>query len=1064
MTRKPFHSSLVIRHSSFPNRVPAFLLALFVAIPLAFSAQAPDAATVRGKLVEAAGKFPWAPPDGYRLSGQFTLKITGEEIPYRATYRRSPQEWVAEFVQANPTRSMRCGSAPQAWVSTPEVTADAAPRQLPFCAQYDFPLLYSELLRILAEGKGGPEFRLESDGHEVAVRGRLWNGLRAVFIFYTTDYSLKKVSLRAPGEAQPAWLIPILQSNGTTLLQQLPPGKSDGFEVWFSQVSDLVGFRHPVRTDYISQGGSAASFVLESAAPLKAGEGMPERPPYLPWLEGITFRPGWDPHRPSLLVGVDELPRFRSRLDSPPWSDWRRANMLAAAWANAALVLARCVPSVSSPLSLTLVLALSMCGFVLLLRRRYLATGRNIPPGWLLTGGLVWLAVLLSGVAQIQMQKAPARSLISLHLAIRYAVTGSPMHAAAARRLLETLPDSGAPAADGDRADACRAYALAYDLISPGMNRNKQAQLERILFDYASPLYGALQGWRFSSAEGSRFAAGVGMVGLATGYEEYVRAARSAMEDLLGNQLSGGLHREGPGPGAEAFDAAADFFAAVKHSGGQDYFLTQGFQDYVRATLLMTSPVGTLPLFQGTGLDHASHYVPFLLKAANHVPDDIAGRCVAAYRAYWRLGRYSTRGFSKVRANVAKPERFFLADPYTLFEYEESEPAGVLPAESAAFAGGQGAILRAGRGADSIYLALNARRPPMTQPARDALAFEIYAYDSLLAHGPGLPRPDHRAFELAGRTSSSNCITFNRASQSGTQSTGVAATLLNQPLFDYVRALADRAYDLGQFQRDVVLVRPEKNHPPYFLVVDEVRAIDPQATVQWYLHGKGELDIGLDRFARWTCAAFEPPSLRSKTLYLTAYPVGQNGTMRPEPGMLYYENPGDNQSSQALVMEWKGSSRFCTVLTPRTASMAETRFAPVPNLDSCRVGVTDWISLGTPEVRIRAGSFHHVSEYVAVRERGTRFPGLLMVGGTEFGLGPHSIVSKKPVFVSLDGLRGGLINFRPDTDVELRSPEIVPSTRFYLDGKEIAPSGDGRLILRLGETGEHTLALSSTDR
>ncbi len=1058
MIEKWLQSPIVTRQSSIQRRFSTTILVILIlAVPIALPASPLDPGAVRNMLVESLGRLPWTPTQGYRLSGQFVLKITGEEIPYRAAYYRSPQDWVTDFEQANRTRNLRCGSAPLAWVSSPEVTVEVAPRQLPFCAQYDFPLLHSELLRILSEAKAGRDFRIESDGHEVVVRGRLRNGLQAVFIFYTTDYALKRVSLRAPGAAQPAWLIPTLPSDGAVQLQSLPPERSDGFEIWFSQVSDLGGCRYPVRTDYMAQGGSAASFVLESAEPLKRDEGMPERPPYQPWSGGLTFRPGWDPHRPSLFLGIEEIPRLRARLASRPWRDWRRANALAAAWGNTALLVARYVPSLSSPLSLTLVLALSICGFVLLLRRRYRASGRKIPSGWMIAGGFVWFAVLLSGVAQIQMQNAATRGLLTLHLAIHYTVTGSSLHAAAATQFLETLPGAGAPASDGDRSDACRAYALAYDLVSPVMNRQKQAQIERILFDYASPLYGALQGWRFGSAAGSRCAAGVGMVGLAVHSDDYVRAACAALDDMLDNQVTGGLHREGPGPGAEAFDSAADFFEALKHAGGKDYCATQAFQEYVSATLAMTSPLGTLPLFEGTGLDHAIHYVPFLLKAANHVPHDVASQCVAAYEAYWRTGRYSTRGLSKIQADLTRPERFFLSDPFTMLEYEEPEPRGTLPSESAVFAHGQGAILRAGRGADSVYLALNARRTPQTQPARDALAFEVYAYNGLLAHGPGVPRPGHKAFALAHQTSSANCITFNRAGQSGTQSAGVAAALLNQPRFDYVRALADRAYDQGQFQRDIVLVRPDRDHPAYFLIIDEVHAIDPQTTMQWYLHGMGDLDIGLNHLARWTGIAFEPPVLRSAKLFLTAYPVGMNGTMRPEPGTLYFENPGDNQESQTLVMEWKGSSRFCTVLAPRTAAMQEMGFAPLANLDSCRIGITDWISLGTPETRVRAGSFRHVSEYVAVRERGTHFPGLLMVGGTEFVFGPHSVASSKPLFVSLDGIRGSLMNFRPDTEVELRSPEIEQGKLYQLDSGPIEPAGPGRLVLRLIEPGEHRL-------
>jgi hypothetical protein len=619
------------------------------------------------------------------------------------------------------------------------------------------------------------------------------------------------------------------------------------------------------------------------------------------------------------------------------------------------------------------------------------------------------------------------------------------------------MPESEPPRSMAERADACQAYALAYDLISPTIRRNTQAQIERNLFDYALPLYGALQGWRSCRSSGSRFAAAVGMAGLAIGCEAYVSTARETVERLLKKQLSGGLHREGPGAGAAALDAVANLLFALKHTGRADYYRSEAFLDYVRTTIQLTSPVGTLPLFEGTSLDHAFHYVPLLLKVANHVPHEIGSQCVTAYETYWRLGRYSARGLPKLLADLAQSERFILADPYTLFEYEEAEPAGSLPAASALLPDGQGAVLRAGRGRNSVYLALNARKTLLTDPARDMLGFDLYAYNGLLAHGPGIPAAGDKAYSLVFETSACNCIAFDSANQTGAQSSGVAAAMLNQPLFDYVRVLADRAYDQGQVQRDVVLVRPDRDHAAYFLLIDEIRAIDPNAKGQWYLHGAGDAKVGVDKLTRWNWYAFEPPALRSTPLFLTAYPIGHAGSAKTVPGKLYFASSFSNQNAETLVMEWDGSQRFCVALMPRTATMPEVAFNPLPGLDSCKIGITDWISLGTPETRTHAGPFRHVSEYAVVRQRGDGFPALLLIGGLEFGIGAHSLVSDKPVFASLDGLQGSLVNYRPETRVEIRSPEIQPGRRFFLDDKELVASEPDRLILSLNEVGEHHL-------
>jgi hypothetical protein len=1062
MTEQPSQKPIrnpqsAIRNRQLTAKPSCVLLVLLLSLPPAVRSATLDAAGVRKHLESAVGAIPWTPAGGYRLSGQFTLKVTGEEIAYQATYHRRANEWTTDFRQADHALDTRYGSGPQAWVSTPEVTAEVKPEQLPFCAQYDFPTLYSELLRILSEETRGPDFRLESDGQEVVVRGRLWNGLRAVYIFYATDYRPKKVALSADAGVQPAWLIPTLEANSLPLVEGLPSGKTDRFEVWFSQFSNMGGYWYPARTDYLAQAGMAGSFVCESSGPPHDNEPVSERLPNLPWFEGNTFQPGWEPHRPSLYVGVEDLPRFRARLSAPPWRDWRRVNMMAAAWGTAAHWLDEYVPSFSSPLSLAMLLTTLAVGSVFLLWRRHRIFKRQIPVKLILVWGTIWLLILFSGIAQIQLAKAPERSLIALHVATRYAVTGSSLHAATARDLLQDLPQSQAPRTLIERADACQAYALAYDLISPTIRRNTQAQIERNLFDYAAPLYGALQGWRSNRSTGSRFAAAVGMAGLAIGSETYVSTARETVERLLKSQLSGGLHREGPGAGSAALDAVANFLYALKHTGRADYYRSDAFLDYVRTTLQWTSPVGTLPLFEGTSLDHAFHAVPFLLKAANQVPQELGSQCVTTYETYWRLGRYSTRGLSKLLVDLTQSERFFLANPYTLFEYQEPEPAGSLPAASAILADGQGAVLRAGRGRNAVYLALNARRTLLTEPARDMLGFDLYAYNGLLLHGPGVPAPGDKAYPSVFQTSACNCIAFDSASQTGTQSTGVAAAMLNQPLFDYVRVLADRAYDQGQVQRDVVLVRPDGDHIPYFLLIDEIRAINPNAKVRWYLHGSGDAKLGVDKLTRWTSYAFEPPALRSTPLFLTVYPIGLLGSARTEPDRLYFPRPFFNQIAETLVLEWSGSQRFCAALMPRTAATPEVAFNPIPGLDSCKIGTTDWISLGTPETRTHAGPFRHVSEYTVVRQRGNGFPAVLMIGGLEFGIGAHSLVSNKPVFASLDGLRGNLVNYRPETLVEIHSPEIEAGSRFFLDEKELTASEPGKLTLPLNDSGEHRL-------
>jgi hypothetical protein len=364
-------------------------------------------------------------------------------------------------------------------------------------------------------------------------------------------------------------------------------------------------------------------------------------------------------------------------------------------------------------------------------------------------------------------------------------------------------------------------------------------------------------------------------------------------------------------------------------------------------------------------------------------------------------------------------------------------------------------VLRAGSGPDSAYLALNTMRSNSDAPHRDILTFDLYAYRSLLLHGPGFPGKNHSRYKETTQTASSNSITLNHENQSATQCTGIESALLNQPLFDHIRALADKTYDYGQVQRDIVMVRPETNRPAYFFLLDDVFVNDSETTVQWHLHGRGKLATGIDGVSRWTSAGFGPPGLGSDRVILeAAHPIGLPGSLATKPGVLYSEVPFLNQGSESAVIEWTGSRRFCTLLLPHPSG----EIAKIETLgdNSCRVAMTDWISLGNPEARVTIGPLTHVSDYTIVRDRRNSFPALLMVSGFECRFGLHALFSTKPVTVSLDGLRGGLQNPRPDTQVEIDSPEIRAGDCFRLDGRPVIAGDDGVLCFTLGKAGEHS--------
>jgi hypothetical protein len=350
---------------------------------------------------------------------------------------------------------------------------------------------------------------------------------------------------------------------------------------------------------------------------------------------------------------------------------------------------------------------------------------------------------------------------------------------------------------------------------------------------------------------------------------------------------------------------------------------------------------------------------------------------------------------------------------------------------------------------------LNAARSSPSQPRRDVLTFDLYAFRALLLHGAGFPGAGASERGSSNQTAASNSITFNNSSQSASRCTGVATALLNQPLFDRVRALADKTYEAGQVQRDVVMARPDSGHPGYFLLIDEIHAYDQDAKVASYLHGRGDLVVGLNGLSRWNSPLFGPPALRANDVILTALPLA-SATVRSGKGKLLFEDPFMNQPSASLVVEWTGSKRLCTVLCPHVRGAPDPRVEMLGSEGTGRIDDTDWVSLSDPGTRHTTGPLTHVSEFTVIRQRDRSFPALLMIFGLECQVGEHSVTSTKPVDVSLDGLRGGIVNSRPETVVEIRSPEIKSGDHFLLDGVLITASDSGQLLLILAQPGEHS--------
>lgn len=1021
------------------------LLTLLAGSFAAADENTPDAGQIRRRLIESVGHIPNV--DEYSLRGQFTLRATGEDIVYNVSRLRTADRLAVDFVQENRTLNLRyVRSGESAWVASPEITADIATDRLPYIIQFDFRQLYGDLLNILEEGAVAPGFGIDKVDNEIYIRGKLSNGWDAVFVLNAFEYFPRKVRVHTTEMPVAAWMVPFVLPSGAVEWKSFPSPVTE-FEIWLSDPVKAAGYRAARRMDFIENGGAVGSFILDESAEIH--EELFDRPESL----RIQFTP--DTRNPAFSLFLDES-ELSARLKDHPWAAWSRENRLISWWGLWTFRMVNLSPNLMAP-ELFPGAALSIFLFFL-----YLATrrrkGKRFSWKLFISGAFIGCVIFAVGSVSGWMRRPIDRSLMTLHMAIRYAIAGNSLYA---DKVDELLFDFGnkAPAKNmRELGKSCQAYAFAYDIIRENLPQQRREQIEMELFHYARPLFGAANGWISNTAEGSDIAAGLGLVGLAIRFEPFIEASRNVMDRVLENQLSGGLHPAGAGPGSEAMTSASNLFYGLARANRADYYIREEFQNYVETTLRMLSPAGTLPLSGDTDMEHSRGLSLFFMKIASRMPDETGRRCVAARNRYWDVGRFNAaHGWARWIPSLFQSAWAYFDDPYVLLQYGNAITPSETEAAGAVFGGGQYAVLRAGNDPDALYLALNMLQPGSYGSRRDALSFDLYARRSLLLHGAGFPGRSSSLYGKTLRTSASNSITFNNKDQSENHGTGITSALLNQPLFDQVRAFADRVYDAGQVQRDIILVRPERNSPGYFIVLDDIFSVDPDTKIQWRIHGRGALAAGIDRKTIWTSTVFAPPKLNPDGVILeVSHPVGIKGQLSIAPETLYSRSSFLNQPAQSARIEFTGGGRFLAVMMPRKPHDMPVKIYPLGN-SAFLVGETDWFSLGSLTQRVTVGMFSHISEYSLARKRGDAFPALLMVSGVECRFGDHELLGSKPLTASLDGLRGGLLTTRPYTQVEIRSPEIRPGAIFILDGDAIAAETPGALTFMLTAAGEHSL-------
>ena len=627
---------------------------------------------IRLRVEKSVGQLPSR--QGYRVNGRFILTTVDEEMSYLTSVAQAYRQIAGltvvrratDFTHENRTRNMRFFiSEEEAWVSSPEITVDVMPAQIPYMARFDFYTLYAELLDILDRGTRSSEFRIERMDQEIYVHGLLRNGWNAVFTLNAVEFYPRKIKITTDGEQIAAWMIPFV-SPGNIWRSQPLPGLTTEFEIWISNPvsAGYDGWRPARRLDFVENSIVVGSFVFEESRPAVWNSAQAEdifaRPSVFPWEEGIRFESAG-----SDRVGIfsnDSLSAMRLRLDKDPWSQWERHGRALADFSVVSSALSRLLPYSVPPTALALIM---VSGYAILLllffalcrpNRPGVAPGlKRFPRKTAITGFFIGVILFIAGVATWVAHLPMERSRMALHAAIRFAVTGDDFFASRADGFLNNFAQKAHSITFEELGRSCQNYAFAYELIRNDLTRQRRAQIETELFEYAKPLLGAASGWRTRGSGAGEIASGLGLTGLVIGFEPFVAAAEAVVEQILSRHLSEGLHRAGPGAGNADMDAAANLFHGLRLAGRTDYYADARFQEYVATTLKLLSPAGTLPFFSGTNFDDSLSLSLFFLKTSDKMPVEIGGQCVAAHNLFMEYGIFNSWGWSRRIASRLLP-------------------------------------------------------------------------------------------------------------------------------------------------------------------------------------------------------------------------------------------------------------------------------------------------------------------------------------------------------------------------------------------------------------------------
>lgn len=373
-------------------------------------------------------------------------------------------------------------------------------------------------------------------------------------------------------------------------------------------------------------------------------------------------------------------------------------------------------------------------------------------------------------------------------LALKFAIDGGVEYFDKLKELLLDLPNvQDLYDQDLKRADAVRAYSIAFDIVYNNLSAIEQSIITAYLYAHAVPL---TEMERFSdNNHRSRDAGGLGLAGFVLKDKYFIDLSTETILTYLYEKVrpDGGSY-EGQSYQSSAFFETMEFWHALKRLGGYNIFNNTKYLTMLDFMVQCLSPFGLPPLYEDAVADGRTNII--LLMSAPHIENS---KDAQEYQWLWETRDNNTDlvgldGYTYLLGYGVHLQMLTCYNPPT--KLNASQPSY----SSMVFKDSGMAFLRSGYSQNAIYLSFSCKNFMQSHPHYDENSFELWAYGAWLIHNPGYPGFGESGHDYAIETEGSNTLLINQGGQLFEKASGFKSAILS-PYFEMIQADAKHAYN-----------------------------------------------------------------------------------------------------------------------------------------------------------------------------------------------------------------------------------------------------------------------------